>query len=51
MYSLDEWRCIFYLNTKIEQLKSVEEALSMNDTKSWKISIDKEMIALKKNDR
>ena len=30
-YSLDDWRCIFALNANIDELRSIQEALSMND--------------------
>lgn len=33
-YSLDDWRCIFALNANIDEPKSVEEALGMNDSES-----------------
>ena len=33
-YSPYDWRCIFSLNTNIDELKSIEEALGMNDLES-----------------
>ena len=33
-YSLDNWRCIFSLNANIDEPRSIEEALSMNDSQS-----------------
>ncbi|GLJ29753.1 hypothetical protein SUGI_0587340 [Cryptomeria japonica] len=49
-YSPNDWRCIFALNTSVDEPKSVEEALGMNDAESWKIAMEEEMAALKKND-
>lgn len=45
-YSPDDWRCIFALNTSVDEPKSVEEALGMNDAESWKIAMEEEMAAL-----
>ena len=33
-YSPDDWRCIFALNANIDEPKSIEEALGMNDSES-----------------
>ena len=33
-YSADDGRCIFALNTNVDEPKSIEEALGMNDAKS-----------------
>ena len=40
---------IFHLNTKIYELRSLEEAIGTNDLESSKISMDEEMKALKRN--
>jgi hypothetical protein len=49
-YSPNDWRCIFYLNTNMDEPRYVEEALGINDAGSWKIDMDEEMESLKKND-
>jgi hypothetical protein len=49
-YSLNDWRCIFSLNTNMDEPRSIEEGFGMNDAESWKIAMDEEMEALKKND-
>ena len=49
-YSPDDWRCIFSLNANIYEPKFVEEALGMNDPKSWKIAMEEEIATLKRND-
>ena len=33
-YSPDDWRCIFSLNANIDEPRSIEEALGMNDSES-----------------
>ena len=39
-YSPDEWRCIFALNANIDEPRSVQEALGMNESESWKVAMD-----------
>ena len=34
----------------MDEPRSIEEALGMNDAKYWKIAMDEEMASLKKND-
>lgn len=46
-YSPDDWRCIFALNANIDEPRSIEEALGMNDSESWKIAMDEEMLLLR----
>ena len=41
---------VFSLNVNIDELKSIEEALCMNDSESWKIAMEEDMAALKRND-
>ena len=33
-YSPDDWRCIFALNANIDESRSIQEALGMNDSES-----------------
>ena len=49
-YSPNDWRCIFSLSANIDESRSVEEDLGMNDSESQKMVMDDEMIAPKKND-
>ena len=37
------------MNANINEHKSIEEALGMNDLESWKIAMEEEMVALKRN--
>ena len=37
------------MNANIDEPKSIEEALGINDSKSWTIVIEEEMEALKRN--
>ena len=38
------------MNANIDEPKYVEEALGMNDSESWKLAMEEEMEALKRND-
>ena len=49
-YSPSNFRCIFSLPTNTNELRTVKEAMEMENKESWRLSMDKDIDTLRNND-
>lgn len=42
--------CIFSLPTNIDEPRTVKDTMEKEDKESWRLDMDEEMVALRKND-
>jgi hypothetical protein len=49
-YSPSDFICIFSLFANIDEPRTMKEAMEMEDKESWRLAMDEEMVALRKND-
>jgi len=50
-YGSSSFRCIFSLSSHTDEPRTMKEAMDMEDKESWRLVVDEEMDALRKNDK